>query len=58
MHGLLDDHCATPVCSFAGHDAPFGAFCVKRIASAGLSDGLEDNMHLSSTWNGPRTIYR
>lgn len=30
------------VCSFAGHDGPFGAFCVKRIASAGLSEGLGD----------------
>jgi len=30
------------VCSFAGHDGPFGAFCVKRIASAGLTEGLGD----------------
>lgn len=30
------------VCSFAGHDGPFGAFCVKRVASAGLSEGLGD----------------
>mgnify|MGYP002724036223 CR=1 FL=1 len=24
------------ICSFAGHDGPFGAFTVKRLASAGL----------------------
>lgn len=40
-HGLqscMDPQTMTApiVCSFAGHDGPFGAFTVKRLASAGL----------------------
>jgi thiamine thiazole synthase len=33
---------APVICSFAGHDGPFGAFSVKRLADTGLVKGLGD----------------
>ncbi|GAA5982621.1 hypothetical protein JCM5350_002123 [Sporobolomyces pararoseus] len=46
-HGLqscMDPQTITSglVCSFAGHDGPFGAFSVKRLAASGLVDKLGD----------------
>jgi cysteine-dependent adenosine diphosphate thiazole synthase len=33
---------APVICSFAGHDGPFGAFSVKRLANTGLVKPLGD----------------
>jgi len=40
---------APVVCSFAGHDGPFGAFSVKRLAQSGLVKGLGDMRPLDMT---------
>ncbi|ORY28925.1 thiazole biosynthetic enzyme [Rhizoclosmatium globosum] len=54
---------APVVCSFAGHDGPFGAASVKRLVSAGLVEKLGDmraldmNMAEDSVVNNTREIF-
>ncbi|KAJ3306216.1 thiamine metabolism- protein [Kappamyces sp. JEL0829] len=51
------------VCSFTGHDGPFGAFCVKRLVSSNLVPslgnmrGLDMNKAEDAVVNGTREVF-